>query len=177
MTDMAYQSLKNNLIRCKVLNAERILDWDTSGSCCWMRTISPGWRCISKTRCASQEEIPRAPPGQAAAAIVRPHMFRHTFCTNMSNTSIYTNNQQYRAGHSDVGVTLNVYTHASLDQAAEQMVKNPCVPRWEGLKDQVKSTVVLRQFLQHLPIKFRRQRWQKYFLCATSGCTGPEKHP
>jgi len=26
-------------------------------------------------------------------------------------------------GHSDVGVTLNVYTHASYDRAAEQMTK------------------------------------------------------
>jgi hypothetical protein len=26
-------------------------------------------------------------------------------------------------GHSDVGVTLNVYTHASFDRAAEQMTK------------------------------------------------------
>ena len=26
-------------------------------------------------------------------------------------------------GHSDVGVTLNIYTHASYDRAAEQMAK------------------------------------------------------
>ena len=30
---------------------------------------------------------------------------------------------QYVMGHSDVGVTLNVYTHVSFDRAAEQMVK------------------------------------------------------
>ena len=30
---------------------------------------------------------------------------------------------QYVMGHSDVGVTLNVYTHASYDRAAEQMMK------------------------------------------------------
>ena len=30
---------------------------------------------------------------------------------------------QYVMGHSDVGVTLNVYTHASYDHAAEQMAK------------------------------------------------------
>ena len=32
-------------------------------------------------------------------------------------------NLQYVMGHSDVGVTLNVYTHASYDRAAEQMAK------------------------------------------------------
>ena len=30
---------------------------------------------------------------------------------------------QYVMGQSDVGVTLNVYTHASYDRAAEQMAK------------------------------------------------------
>ena len=30
---------------------------------------------------------------------------------------------RYVMGHSDVGVTLNVYTHASYDRAAEQMAK------------------------------------------------------
>ena len=30
---------------------------------------------------------------------------------------------QYVMGHSDVGVTLNVYTHANFDRAAEQMAK------------------------------------------------------
>ncbi|UOX59641.1 hypothetical protein K5I22_07340 [Clostridia bacterium UC5.1-1D4] len=30
---------------------------------------------------------------------------------------------QYLMGHSDVGVTLNIYTHASYDRAAEQMAK------------------------------------------------------
>ena len=32
-------------------------------------------------------------------------------------------NLQYVMGRSDVGVTLNVYTHASFDRAAEQMAK------------------------------------------------------
>lgn len=30
---------------------------------------------------------------------------------------------QYIAGHFDISVTLNVYAHASYDQAAEQMAK------------------------------------------------------
>ena len=32
-------------------------------------------------------------------------------------------NLQYLMGHSDAGVTLNVYTHASYAHAAEQMAK------------------------------------------------------
>lgn len=48
---------------------------------------------------------------------------RHTFCTNMANAVMDIKTLQYVMGHSDVGVTLNVYTHASFDRAAEQMVK------------------------------------------------------
>ena len=51
------------------------------------------------------------------------HVFRHTFCTNMANAGMDINALQYVMGHSDVGVTLNVYTHASYDRAAEQMAK------------------------------------------------------
>ena len=32
-------------------------------------------------------------------------------------------NLQYLMGHSDAGVTLNVYTHASYQHAADQMVQ------------------------------------------------------
>ncbi len=49
--------------------------------------------------------------------------FRHTFCTNMANAGMDIKTLQYVMGHSDVGVTLNVYTHASYDRVAEQMAK------------------------------------------------------
>ncbi len=52
---------------------------------------------------------------------ITPHVFRHTFCTNMANAGMDIKTLQYVMGHSDVGVTLNVYTHASYDRAAEQM--------------------------------------------------------
>ena len=55
--------------------------------------------------------------------LTRPHVFRHTFCTNMANAGMDVKTLQYLMGHSDVGVTLNIYTHASYDRAAEQMAK------------------------------------------------------
>ena len=54
---------------------------------------------------------------------ITPHVFRHTFCTNYANDGIDIKNLQYLMGHSDAGVTLNVYTHASYAHAAEQMTK------------------------------------------------------
>lgn len=54
---------------------------------------------------------------------ITPHVFRHTFCTNYANDGMDIKNFQYLMGHSDAGVTLNVYTHASYAHAAEQMAK------------------------------------------------------
>ena len=54
---------------------------------------------------------------------ITPHVFRHTFCTNMANAGMDVKTLQYIMGHSDVGVTLNVYTHASYNHAAEQFAK------------------------------------------------------
>lgn len=44
---------------------------------------------------------------------ITPHVFRHTFYTNMANAGMDIKTLQYVMGHSDVGVTLNVYAHAS----------------------------------------------------------------
>ena len=41
----------------------------------------------------------------------------------MANKGMDIKTLQYLMGHSDVGVTLNVYTHASYDRAVEQMAK------------------------------------------------------
>ena len=53
---------------------------------------------------------------------ITPHVFRHPFCTNYANAGMDIKNLQYLMGHSDAGVTLNVYTHASYSHAASQMV-------------------------------------------------------
>lgn len=54
---------------------------------------------------------------------ITPHVFRHTFCTNMANSGMDVKRLQYLMGHSDAGVTMNVYTHTGYEQAAEQMVR------------------------------------------------------
>ena len=48
---------------------------------------------------------------------ITPHVLRHTFCTNMANAGMDLKSLQYLMGHSDAGVTMNVYTHASYDHA------------------------------------------------------------
>ena len=50
-------------------------------------------------------------------------MFRHTFCTNMANAGMDLKSLQYLMGHSDAGVTMNVYMHNNYEQAEQAMAK------------------------------------------------------
>ena len=61
-------------------------------------------------------------PGQPLP-VITPHVFRHTFCTNMANAGMDPKALQYVMGHADIGVTMNVYTHARYDHAANQMLQ------------------------------------------------------
>lgn len=54
---------------------------------------------------------------------ITPHVFRHTFCTNMVNAGMDVKVLQYIMGHSEIDVTLNIYTHMSYDRAASQMLR------------------------------------------------------
>jgi len=55
--------------------------------------------------------------------LTHPHVFRHTFCTNMANAGMDLKSLQYLMGHSDASVTLNVYTHNSYEKAEESMAQ------------------------------------------------------
>ena len=45
---------------------------------------------------------------------ITPHVCRHTYCSNMAKAGMNPKALQYLMGHSDIGVTLNVYTHLGL---------------------------------------------------------------
>ena len=52
---------------------------------------------------------------------VTPHVCRHTFCSNMAKSGMNPKTLQYIMGHSDIGVTLNTYTHLGYEDAEEEM--------------------------------------------------------
>lgn len=52
---------------------------------------------------------------------VTPHVCRHTFCSRMAASRMNPKTLQYIMGHSDIGVTLNTYTHLGFDDAFEEM--------------------------------------------------------
>lgn len=52
---------------------------------------------------------------------ITPHLFRHTFCTNLANAGINPKALQYIMGHSSIKMTLDYYSHASFDSAKIEM--------------------------------------------------------
>ena len=122
MTDTIYQSLKNMLARRPKVKKEVIVDGysnfimlDKNGNPKVALHIENEmrWAMQKYTKLYPDNPLPR----------ITPHIFRHTFCTNYANSGMDIKDLQYLMGHSDAGVTLNVYTHASYAHPAEQMTR------------------------------------------------------
>lgn len=60
---------------------------------------------------------------------ITPHVCRHTYCSNMAKAGMNPKTLQYLMGHSDIGVTLNTYTHLGLEDAEDEL------KRVKGLED------------------------------------------
>ena len=52
---------------------------------------------------------------------ITPHVCRHTYCSNMAKSGMNPTTLQYLMGHSDISVTMNVYTHIGFDDAEEEL--------------------------------------------------------
>lgn len=55
--------------------------------------------------------------------LVTPHICRHTYCSNMAKSGMNPKTLQYLMGHSEIGVTLNTYTHTSYEDAKAEISK------------------------------------------------------
>ena len=60
---------------------------------------------------------------------VTPHVCRHTFCSNMAKSGMNPKTLQYIMGHSDIGVTLNTYTHIGYEDAQNEMLEIGSLPQ------------------------------------------------
>nr|MCR5510391.1 site-specific integrase [Lachnospiraceae bacterium] len=54
---------------------------------------------------------------------VTPHVCRHTYCSNMAKSGMNPKTLQYLMGHSDISVTMNVYTHVSFEDAKAEIAR------------------------------------------------------
>lgn len=55
--------------------------------------------------------------------LVTPHVCRHTYCSNMAKSGCNPKTLQYLMGHSEIGVTLNTYTHVKYEDAKAEITK------------------------------------------------------
>lgn len=55
--------------------------------------------------------------------LTRPHICRHTYCSNMAKSGMYPKVLQYLMGHADIGVTMNTYTHLGIEVAREELMR------------------------------------------------------
>ena len=52
---------------------------------------------------------------------ITPHICRHTYCSNMAKSGMNPKTLQYLMGHSDIGTTMNVYTHIGFEDAQDEL--------------------------------------------------------
>lgn len=52
---------------------------------------------------------------------ITPHVYRHTFCSNMAKSGMNPKTLQYIMGHSDISVTLDTYTHVEFEDAESEL--------------------------------------------------------
>lgn len=52
---------------------------------------------------------------------ITPHVCRHTYCSNMAKSGMNPKTLQYLMGHSEIGVTLDTYTHIGEEDARSEL--------------------------------------------------------
>ncbi len=109
MTDDVYRSLKNIVNNRPKLKTEMIID-GYSRFILLDKNLNPKIALhIENEMRWDMKKYKKLYPNVVLPHIT-PHVFRNTFCTNMANAGMEVKTLQYLMGHSDVSVTLNVYT-------------------------------------------------------------------
>ena len=79
------------------------------------RTFQKFWKGIL-------DKMAVANDGQPVASDIKPHMFRHTYASDLYKAGVDIKQAQYLLGHTDIATTLDTYTHFGyLDIKIEKM--------------------------------------------------------
>ncbi len=119
MTDDVYECFKRILENRPVPKVEPMVD----GKCGFLYLDKDGkpmvalhWEHYFKHICQKYNSIYKVQMPK-----VTPHVCRHTFCSNMAKSGMNPKTLQYLMGHSDIGVTLNTYTHLGFEDAQAEL--------------------------------------------------------
>ena len=121
MSEDVYACFKRILEKRKLPKVEPMIDGrygflylDKSG----MPMVALHWEHYFKRICEKYNSIYKTP-----LPLITPHICRHTFCSNMAKSGMNPKTLQYLMGHSDIGITLNTYTHIKLEDAETECRK------------------------------------------------------
>lgn len=119
MTEEVYECFRRILAARRPLKAEPMIDGytgflylDKNG----MPMVALHWEKYFQHICRKYNGIYRLQLPK-----ITPHVCRHTFCSNMAKSGMNPKTLQYIMGHSDIGVTLNTYTHLGFEDAEKEM--------------------------------------------------------
>ena len=76
---------------------------------------------------------------------ITPHVCRHTYCSNMAKSGMNPKTLQYLMGHSDISVTMNVYTHIRFDDAEEELKRMKEFRKAQAEVEQKKEKTMMSQ--------------------------------
>lgn len=120
MSDKVYASLKNIIRNRKKLKKEVIIDGYT-GFLFLDKNDNPKVAMHFEHQMKrALDKYNREHPDKRLPKIT-PHVFRHTFCTNLANAGMPPKSLEYVMGHGDISTTMNVYTHARYDNVEKSM--------------------------------------------------------
>ena len=74
----------------------------------WEHYFKHAWK---KYNSIYKEELP----------LITPHVCRHTYCTNKARSGMNPKTLQYLMGHSEIGVTMDTYTHLGIEDAWNEL--------------------------------------------------------
>ena len=122
MNETVYNSLKKMLERRPTVKAEPMVD-GYSGFIMLDKNGNPkvALHIENEMRWAMKKYKKLYP--DSPLPHITPHVCRHTFCSNMAKSGMNPKTLQYIMGHSDISVTLNVYTHVQFDDAQAELLR------------------------------------------------------
>ena len=134
MTNDVYEALQNILKKRPKLKKEMMVD-GYSGFILIDRDRKPKVALHIENECRwAMKKYKKLHPDKPLPHIT-PHVYRHTFCTNMVNAGMDVKVLQYIMGHSEIDVTLNIYTHMGYERASVHMIELV-----DGKKDEGENT-------------------------------------
>ena len=83
-------------------------------------------------------------------AKITPPVCRHTYCSNQAREGMNPKSPQHLTGHSNISVTMNVYTHLGLEDAAAEMARMKVVEEVRQEQEKVSGETGSKEMTQKM---------------------------